>query len=307
MLKLNHLESVLAIHEHSNLRDAAQSIGVTQSALSHQIRDLEKQLQTTLLNRDRRPAQLTDAAYKLVELAESVLPQIYAVERQLLGQAAGNSGRLNIAIDCHSCFDWLMPALNQFRQKWRDVEMDLSSAFSFNPLPALKRGDLDLVITSDPDDSKDILYQPLFKYELVLAVANENPLAHKRFISPKDLASQHLITYPVDKDRIDIFTRFMRPAGVSPLSVRHTELTPVMIQMVSSNLGVAALPSWALHLQTQMQLISICHLGRAPGIWPTLYAAIRNTDSSIAYLQAFIRIAHDICFRNLTGIRKIED
>src|SRR3546814_18305982 len=92
-----------------------------------------------------------------------------------------------------------MPALDAFRQNWPDVALDLSAAFSFAPLPALVRGDLDVVITSDPQSMDAVQYLPLFSYELVLAVASSNPLAKHRFIDPGQLADPVLITYPVEK------------------------------------------------------------------------------------------------------------
>ena len=140
--------------------------------------------------------------------------------------AAGRSGRLHLAIDCHSCFQWLMPALDAFRAQWPDVALDLSAAFSFAPLPALVRGDLDLVITSDPQPLDAVDYLPLFKYELVLAVSESNPLAGSKFVMPDQLADQTLITYPVDKQRLDVFTAFLDPADVEPAAIRKAELTP---------------------------------------------------------------------------------
>lgn len=100
-----------------------------------------------------------------------------------------------MAIECHSCFQWLMPTIDQFRDAWPEVELDLASGFAFAPLPALARGDLDLVVTSDPVDLAGITYVPLFTYEAMLAVANQHPLASKPYMVPQDLIDQTLITY----------------------------------------------------------------------------------------------------------------
>lgn len=166
MLEIRHLETLTAIREGGSLQEAAERLHLTQSALSHQLRDLETRLGTPLLNRRTRPARLTTAGLRVLALADEVLPRIRATERELQRLAAGRSGRLHLAIDCHSCFQWLMPALDAFRVQWPDVALDLSAAFSFAPLPALVRGDLDLVITSDPQPLEAVQYLPLFKYEL---------------------------------------------------------------------------------------------------------------------------------------------
>ncbi len=304
MLEIRHMETLTAIREAGSLQEAADRLHVTQSALSHQLRDLEVRLKTTLLNRRTRPARLTTAAFRILALADEVLPRVKATERELQRLAAGRTGRLHLAIDCHSCFQWLMPALDSFRQDWPDVALDLSAAFSFAPLPALVRGDLDLVVTSDPQAIGSVEYVPLFRYELVLAIASSNPLSQFKHIEPEQLADQVLITYPVDRQRMDVFTVFLDPADVEPAAVRKAELTPIIVQLVASQRGVAALPNWALTEYLNYGGLQIRHLG-AKGIWRTLYAALRTEDVDADYLQAFLTQARETCFKTLEGIKAV--
>ncbi|WP_313624452.1 LysR substrate-binding domain-containing protein [Achromobacter sp.] len=302
MLEIRHLETLTAIREGGSLQEAAERLHLTQSALSHQLRDLETRLGTPLLNRRTRPARLTTAGLRVLALADEVLPRIRATERDLQRLAAGRTGRLHLAIDCHSCFQWLMPALDAFRVQWPDVALDLSAAFSFAPLPALVRGDLDLVITSDPQPLDAVEYLPLFKYELVLAVSESNPLAGSKFITPEQLADQTLITYPVDKQRLDIFTAFLDPADVEPAAIRKAELTPIIAQLVASNRGVAALPNWALTEYMNQGWLRLCRLG-PQGVWRTLYATVRSEDTDASYIDEFLTITRDVCFKTLSGIK----
>jgi LysR family transcriptional regulator for metE and metH len=302
MLEIRHLETLCAIRDAGSLQEAAERLHVTQSALSHQLRDLEVRLKTPLLNRRTRPARLTTAGLRILALADEVLPRVKATERELQRLAAGRTGRLHLAIDCHSCFQWLMPALDAFRHDWPDVELDLSAAFSFAPLPALLRGDLDVVVTSDPQAIEAVEYLPLFRYELVLAVAAANPLAQYKYIEPYQLADQVLITYPVERQRLDVFTAFLDPAGVEPAALRKAELTPIIAQLVASQRGVAALPNWALTEYLNQDWLRLCHLG-SQGVWRILYAAVRSEDVQADYLQAFIKQARDTCFKTLTGIK----
>ena len=301
MLEIRHLETLSTIRDSGSLQEAAERLQVTQSALSHQLRDLETRLQVQLLNRRTRPARLTTAALRILTLADEVLPRIRAAERDLQRLAAGRAGRLHVGIDCHSCFQWLMPALDAFRQQWPEVTLDLSAAFSFAPLPALLRGDLDVVITSDPQDNDSVHYAPLFRYELVLAVASQHPLAQYRYIEPLQLSDQVLITYPVERSRLDIFTQFLEPADVEPATVRQAELTPMIVQLVASQRGVTALPNWALTEFLSQGWLRTCRLGEH-GVWRTLYAAVRSDDLQADYVQAFLKQARETCFKTLQGI-----
>ncbi len=304
VLELRHLATLQAIDEAGSLVEAAERLHVTQSALSHQLKDLEHRLGVALIVRRTRPIRFTTAGDRVLALARQVLPQVRRTETELRRLAAGQSGRLHIAIECHSCFQWLMPALDRFREAWPEVELDLSAAFSFTPQAALVRGDLDMVITSDPVDNDAVRYLPLFRYELVLAVARQSPLAAGRAVAPRALAEETLITYPVEHERLDVFTAFLDPAGVAPAALRTAELTPMMVQLVAAGRGVAALPNWALTEYLDLDLVRAVRLGEGEGVWRTLYAAVRDGDEQVPFIQEFMDTARALCFSNLSGIRR---
>lgn len=304
MLELRHLATLRAIEEAGSLVEAAERLHVTQSALSHQLKDLEHRLGVALLVRRTRPVRFTTAGLRVLALGREILPRVQQTERELKRLAAGQTGRLHIAIECHSCFQWLMPALDAFREHWPEVELDLSAAFSFAPLPALARGDLDMVVSSDPVENDAVLYVPLFRYELVLAVSRQSPLAGKKWILPDDITDQTLITYPVDRERLDVFSAFLGPAGKEPAAIRTAELTPMTAQLVAAGRGVAALPNWALTEYTEHDLLKTVRLGEK-GVWRTLYAAVRVEDEQTPYVQEFLGTARDLCFKTLSGIRAV--
>lgn len=300
MIERRHLELLLAIEARGSLVEAAESLHVTQSALSHQLRELEKRLGVLLFNRRTRPLRFTPAGVSVLQLAGSVLPQFEATEKLLQQQAHGTSGRLHLAIECHSCFQWLVPTLDRYRSEWSQVELDLSAGFSFEPQPALRRGELDVVITSDPVEQEGIMFIPLFRYELVLAVSKKGRWRAENYVTPQQLADETLIAYPVEQQRLDIFTGFLSPAGIAPKEIRTAELTPMMIQLVASGRGVSALPNWALAEYLEYGLVKSLRLGKQ-GMWRTLYAAIRNEDADLAYMQGFLQLAEQISVKQLKG------
>ena len=175
-LELRHLKTLHALQQTGSLVEAANNLNLTQSALSHQVKELEARIGMDLFVRKSRPPRFTTAGLRLLQLAEGVLPQFRQAEQDLFRLAGGESGRLHMAIECHSCYQWLMPTIDNYRQHWPEVEMDFASGFNFAPLPALARGELDLVITSDPVDIAGLDYVPLFQYEMLLALSRKHPL-----------------------------------------------------------------------------------------------------------------------------------
>ncbi len=305
-LELKHLRTLEALHRTGSLVAAARRLHLTQSALSHQLRVLEERFGVALVIRKSRPLTFTPAGKRLLDLAAQVLPQVAAAERDLVRLGGGQAGRLFIVIECHSCFEWLLPTMDAFRGDWPEVEMDLTLGFSFEPLPALLRGDVDWVVTSDPQPVAGIAYEALFAFQVLLAVARDHPLAAKPWIEPQDLADQTLITYPVERHRLDVFRRFLDPAGVQPAAQRTCELTAMMLQLVASRRGVCVLPNWALAEYLARDYVAARPLGPKP-LWGTLYAAVREGERDLPYMKGFLETARTVSFRNLKGIRPVDD
>lgn len=301
-IEIKHLRTLKILHQTGSFGAAAKRLHLSQSALSHQLRALEQYLEMPLVIRATRPVTFTPAGKRLLALAEQVLPAVQAAERDLARLGGGQAGRLFIVVECHSCFEWLLPTMDAYREAWPEVEMDLTLGYSFDPLPALVRGEVDLVITSDPKTLAGINYEPLFAFQVLLVMAKDHPLATKRWIEPCDLRDQALITYPVERERLDVFRKFLDPAGVQPASHRTCELTAMMLQLVASHRGVCVLPNWTLTEYLARDYVAARPLGPEP-VWGTLYAALRQAESGLAYCQEFLETAREVSFRNLPGIR----
>ena len=289
-LELRHLRTIRAIHDHGGLARAAEVLNITQSALSHQVRAMEDQAGTALFLRQTKPMRLSPAGMRLLALARQVLPLVEAAESEMRGVSQGRVGRMHIAMECHACFNWLLPALDQFRHLWPQVDIDVRAGLAFTALPALTRGDADLVISSDPEELPGVSFEPLFDYHPLLAVPATHPLAGRDSVEPADLATETLIAYPMDRARLDAFSHFLDPAGVRPAAVREIELTDVILLLVASGRGVAVLPDWVLAREAQNPDIRTLRLGRK-GVTRRLYAAIRDEDRDLPFMQDMLRLA----------------
>ncbi|WP_111643276.1 LysR family transcriptional regulator [Marinimicrobium alkaliphilum] len=306
MLEIRHLKTLTALRETGSLVEAADRLCLTQSALSHQLKELEGRLGCELFVRKSRPLRFSEPGRRLLTLADQVLAQVKEAERDIQKLLQGEAGRLYMAIECHSCFNWLMPTVDTYRNHWPAVELDFSGGFMFEPLPALTQGEVDLVITSDPQPLPGIEYVPLFSYEMQIALAREHPLAAKASLEPGDLADQTVITYPVERARLDIFKYFLDPAGVTPAGVRTSELTLMMVQLAASGRGVCALPNWVLAEYADAAMLAVRPAGEQ-GIWPTLYAALRSDYRHLGFVEDFLSLARQHCLQHLKGVKRADD
>ena len=204
MLELRHLRSLLVIAQTRTLADAAERVHLTQSALSHQIRALESHYNLTLFERTAGGLRFTPSGERLLALARTLLPQVDDAQRDLLRLRSDTRGELRIALECHTCFDWLMPVMDEFRRRWPEVEVDLVAGFHSDPLALLGEGRADVVIGSAPAKRRPYVVRPLFRFEILLVLSNEHRLRSKRIVEAVDLVGETLITYPVPETRIDL-------------------------------------------------------------------------------------------------------
>ena len=180
-IEFRHLRTIKAIEVAGGLAKAADMLHITQSAVSPQIQGLEDQAGVELFVRRSKPMRLSAAGQRLLRTAKKILPEIDALHAEFASLRGGRAGRLHIAIECHACFEWLFPVLESFRKDWGDVDVDIRPGLAFDALPALQKEDVDLVVSSDPDDLPGIEFVPLFDYAPVFVAARSHPLAKKPF------------------------------------------------------------------------------------------------------------------------------
>ena len=289
-IEFRHLRTIKAIHECGGLARAADQLNITQSALSHQIKGLEDQAGVELFLRRSKPMKLSAAGLRLLRLAEQILPQIEAMQEEFTSLRDGRTGRMHIAIECHACFEWLFPVLEGFRKSWPDVDVDIRPGLAFDALPALQKEEVDLVVSSDPENLPGVEFVELFDYNAVFVAASSHPLAEKAFIEAEDFRGQTLITYPVERTRLDVFSQLLIPARVEPATIRQVELTAVILLLVASNRGISVLPDWVVR-EVKYNSDYVTRPLTSEGVTRRLYAAVRSDDLEKPFVQELVKLA----------------
>ena len=240
-LEFRHLKTLLALKETGSVSLAAKRVYLTQSALSHQIKLIEEQFGLPLFERKSNPLRFTAAGERLIRLANEVMPKVIDAERDLTRVKHGDAGQLRIAVECHTCFDWLMPAMDEFRQHWGLVELDIVSGFHTDPVGLLLSHRADWAIVSELEANDEVIFKPLFSYEMVGICSKDHLLAAKEVWEAEDFANETWVTYPVPDDMLDLLRQVLKPKGINPTR-RTTELTIAMIQLVASRRGNSTVP-----------------------------------------------------------------
>lgn len=293
MLERIHLEILTAIKKHGTLTKAADSLHLSQSALSHSIKKLESQVSTPIWKKDGRNLRLTSAGERIQSLASRILPQFLYTELLLKQIAKGEMGSLRIGMECHPCYQWLLRVIEPYLKHWSDIDIDVKQEFQFGAIGALLSYEIDVLITPDPLFKPKIDYIPVFDYEHRLVTSTVHKLAKHDFVLPEQLSEEILFTYPVEPMRLDIFSQFLNPAKCSVKKHKIIETTEIMLQMVAANRGICALPGWLVDEYSKTMPIKSLRFGEQ-GIGKQIFVGIRKGEQYIDYLNDFIDQAKKI-------------
>lgn len=301
MLEFRHLETLIAVAEAGSMASAARRVSLTQSALSHQIKAIEEHYGCPFFSRRTSPVRWSPVGERLVALAYEVQRTLADAEHDVTRIREGEVGRLRIAVECHSCFEWLMPAMDRFRTQWESVELDLVSGFHPAPVDLLSENRADLVIVSSESARPGIEFHPLFRYEMLGILAKGHELEGKKHLLASDFAPHTLITYPIPDQRLDLLRQLLLPAGINP-ERRTAMLTEAILQLVASGRGITALPAWAIQPFLDRRYV----IGRPitkKGLWCQLSAATTKEASNLDYMQDFLKTIRTVCSDQLKGIQ----
>ncbi|MDH4396897.1 MAG: LysR family transcriptional regulator [Limnobacter sp.] len=300
VLEVRHLRTLLAIEETGSLSRAAELLCITQSAVSHQVKVLEDHFGEPLVFKQAGQSRFSLTGQRLLELGRSVLAQFDQAELDIQQLKEGAGGPLRVAVECHTCFDWLMPSMDVYRKRWPEVELDIVSGFHSDPVALLHAGQAELAIVSEACEEDGIVSRPLFQFEMVGVVPVDSELANKKYLVPEDFEGQTLLSYPVPDDMLDVIQHFLAPAGVKPKR-RNSELTVALLQLVASGRGISALPAWAVKQYVDRNYVAQVQLGRK-GLTSRLYAALPKALANKPYTLDFVEVMKDTSAKHLQGI-----
>lgn len=287
MLERNHLHIIKEVNRLKSVTAAAESLNLSQSAVSHTIAKLERRFGVKLWHRKGNTLVYSQAGLYLLSLADKMVTEFEHAERVLQEFAQGRRGIMRIGMECHPCEQWLMGKIQQFLKAWPEVDVEIKSAFRFDGIAALKANEIDVLITPDPINTEGLNFRSVFNYNLCIVVSEQNPLYNKEFVTAQDLENQILYTVPVGYNRLDVYTRFLDPANVQPKRRVPIESTEMMLQLVSANRGVAVLPEWLVSSHESRLGIKGIRIGNK-GLQKSVNVGVRDDDLQLDYVKGFI-------------------
>lgn len=244
-IDLQHLKVIRAIHKEGTMKQAAETLRLSQSALSHHIKKLERSIGTNVFDRRNKKLWITEAGAQILESSDVIIAELVKLENNIGALKEGVSGTIRISTECYTTYTWLPSIIVNFNRKYPQAHVQIVAEATQKPVNYLQNGKLDIALVSRINNLQPTLKcTALFNDELMVVVNRENPLSKHKSVYPKDLAEQVLIVYDSDDKDIDILQRVLKPNNIAPRRIIKMQLTEVIVEMVKADLGVAVMAKW---------------------------------------------------------------
>jgi LysR family transcriptional regulator, regulator for metE and metH len=288
-LDSRHLRVVAEVARTESVTRAADRLNVTQSAVSHQLRELEDKLGTPIFVRAGRRMLPTPAGRLIAQAADDVLSAISRVEAKVDQLARQAAGELRVCTHCYTGYHWLPSLVEGLRRRYPGFSLHIAAEYTLDPIAALLDAKLDLAIMNDDSDDKRLRYRELFDDEHVAVVPPSHRWASRPFVTPEELAGEPLYLYSRSIDHSFIVQKVLRPAGLEPRQVTYLQLTEGIIEMVKAGLGVSVLPKWSIGHVLASQDVKAIRITKS-GVFRKWYAASLSDVQLTPFTEEFIRL-----------------
>jgi LysR family transcriptional regulator, regulator for metE and metH len=292
-LEIRHLKLLAAVAEEGSVTRAGKRLHLTQSALSHQLRDAEEKLGTALFLRLGKKMVLTPCGEKLLACAHRVLEELSQTELQIEALNGGSRGVIRLSTECYTCYHWLPPLLKKFHGKFPKVEVNIDADATSNPAPALLDGKLDVAIMSCPPRNKSLCITPMFEDEMVLVLAPAHRLASSTQVHPRELAQETVLIYP-PREESTLLHKVLAPLRVEPVRVIEVPLTEVIVELAAAGTGVGFLAHWAVAPQVESGRVVARPLS-SRAVRRRWHAVTLRNQPAPPFLGEFLTLLSDFC------------
>lgn len=286
-MEIRHLRLIKAILEEGSITKAIDKLHLTQSALSHQLKEAEYQLGTKIFLRINKKMILTQAGEKLYVAANEILDKLSNTEKEIKQLIFGEIGEIRISTECYSSYHWLPSVLKQFHLLYPNIELKIVMEATHYPLQKLQENILDIAIISDPIKDENIKYVELFQDEMMMVVSENHSWANKKYVVAEDFINEHLLIHSLPMETVTIYQFLLAPAKVSPKKITPLPLTEASIEMVKADMGIMAMAKWALQPYLKNNNLKAIKIGKN-GLKRKHYIAYMNNKNYPDYFQHFI-------------------
>jgi len=299
-LTLRHLRLLVALDEQATLTAAARALGLTQPALSHQVRELERVTGAALFQRVRRRLTFTPLGRELLRSARGVVAEMDLAEVSLERYRHGIDAVVRVGTRAYGLERWMPGFLRALRAELPRIEVEQRPATAGLPLDALRRGEVDLELAHWRVPPRGLATLPLFQDELVAVLPRGHALARRPRLAAADFLAQPYVTYStviepgLENDLV--FT----PARAWPTRFLRAGTAEAALALVAAGFGLTILSRWAVRAHPDRARLVVRPLAAEP-LLVTWHGVLRDDEPAESPTRWLAACLAQWCQRHMPG------
>lgn len=294
-MELKYFKLIATIVSEGSLAKAADKLFLTPSALSHQLKDVESQLNTQVFHRINKNLVLTPVGKLLLDSSTIILSEVERVTNEIHKQVKGESGVIRLGTECNTCYHWLPQILKLHQEEFPHIEFRLETNGAIAPLELLLNGKIDLAIVYRKNKDKNIVFRELFTDDVVALIPVGHTLSKKKYLTPTHFEAETYITHSKELQESIFFEQFLRPQHIKPKKVMYIQLTEAVLEMINAGLGITVMAKWLISPYIDPTKIKMIKLGKM-GLKRKWYIATLKNEFQTRPLIRFV----DLLKENIT-------
>ena len=286
-MEIKYFRLIKTISEEGSIANSSEKLFLTQSALSHQLKDLEDRLGFKVFHRTRNKWKLTDEGAELYKLGNEILERIDNFYTNIQGIQHGAKGHIKVSTECYSFYHGLPRFIQKMGLLYPDIDVDLILEATHRPIQKLLSDEIDIALVSTKPGSDLLACYETFEDEIFAIMHKENRLNELEFMDTHAFKEAHLIIHSFPLETVSVYERFLKPHKTLPSKISAIPLTEVALEMVNANLGILCMPKWALNAFNISKELAFKKIGKN-GLKRKHYLVVRKADNTKRYIQDFI-------------------
>ncbi|GAA4271817.1 LysR family transcriptional regulator [Aquimarina gracilis] len=286
-MDIKYFRLIKTIAEEGNIANSSEKLFLTQSALSHQLRELEGRLEFRVFHRTRNKWKLTEEGQELYKMANEVLNTIELGFNSIKKITTGSKGTIRVSTECYSFYQGLPKFIQKMGVLYPDIDVDLVLEATHQPISKLLLKEIDMALVTSKPVNEELIEIPLFEDEIFAVLHKEHTYSKTAYLEAGNFLKLHLIIHSFPLETVSVYKQFLKPNKITPLKISAIPLTEVALEMVNANMGVMCMPKWALQSLNISDDIVLKRIGKH-GLKRTHYLVARKEDQYKKYIHDFI-------------------
>lgn len=254
--------------------ETARLLNLTQSAISHSVKNLEEDLRCQLVTRTGRKIHITEDGNELYQEAQAILHQMEASRNRIQDRANWGKGRLRIGASTTACQHIIPNVLREFNECFPDCILSITPADTPQLLEKVRRHEIDIAIIVAQGNETDVQVKPLFSDELILVCSPIHRFAQKSSIRMSDFAQERVVLYNKTSQTFGIIENFFRQNKLSLQNYIELGSMEAIKELIKINYGISFMANWIVEDEINQGILAQISLGRRKIIrdWSICYA-----------------------------------